>query len=102
MNLNTLDANQLDNTSVNYRIMNDDSLPGPVKQMYSTIRNRELYLMQQQKLNTIYINDYQQRDSNIELTNYINITWQNLLEYKLPNDILLIFRNKLLNLAKLI
>jgi len=102
MNLNTLDSNQLDITNVDYRIMNDDSLPGPVKQMYSTIRNKELYLIQQQKLNTIYINDYQQRDSNIELTNYINITWQSLLEYKLPYDILLIFRNKLLSLAKLI
>jgi len=97
-----LDVNQLDTNEIDFRIMHDDSLPGPVKQMYSTIRDKELYLIKQQKLNTVYINDYQQRDSNIELTNYVNFTWQNILMYNLPSDILLIFKNKLLNLARLI
>ena len=97
-----LGANQLDNSSLDITILNDDTLPGPVKQIWGTLRTKELYLIQQNKLNTIYINDYQQRDSNNELSNYINYTWQNIQMYNLPTNILMIFRNKLLNLAKLI
>jgi hypothetical protein len=97
-----LGANQLDNSSFDIIILNDDRLPGPVKQIWGTLRTKELYLIQQNKLNTVYINDYQQRDTNNELSNYINYTWQNLQMYNLPNNILMIFKNKLLNLSKLI
>jgi hypothetical protein len=102
INDNHIDANQLDTTNMDYLIMNDDNLPGPVKQIWSTIRTKESYILQQNKLNTLFINDYEQRDSNNELTNYINYTWQTLLIYKLPTNILMMFKYKLLNLSKLI
>ena len=95
-------SNQLDNTKIDFTILNDDTLPGPVRQIWETLRTKELYLIQQNKLNTIYINDYQQRDMNNELKNYINYTWQNIQIYKLPENILLAFKNKLINLEKLI
>jgi hypothetical protein len=97
-----LDANQLDETNMDITIMNDDTIPGPVKQIWSSLRTKELYLIQQNKSNTVYINDYQQRDLNNELTNYINYTWQTLLMYKLPSKIIMIFKYKLSNLSKLI
>jgi hypothetical protein len=109
MNLNMTDANQiplnanqLDETNMDFTIMNDDTIPGPVKQMWSSLRTKELYLIQQNKLNTVYINDYQQRDLNNELVNYINYTWQTLQIYKLPLKIIMMFRYKLSSLSKLI
>jgi hypothetical protein len=101
-NLVPLDANQLDETNMDFTIMNDDTIPGPVKQIWASIRTKELYLIQQNKLNTVFINDYQQRDLNNELTNYINYTWQTLLTYKIPSNIIMMFKYRLRSLSKLI
>jgi hypothetical protein len=97
-----LDSNQLNTTEDDYRIMNDDTLPGPVKQIWSSIKDKQLFLMKQKQLNTVFINDYQQRDSNIEIINYINMTWQSILIYKLPANILILFKNKLLELDSIL
>jgi len=97
-----LDSNQNDDTENDYKIMNDDKLPGPVKQIWSSIKDKKMYLIKQNQLNTIYINNYQHRDTNIEIINYINITWQNLLMYNIPINILMIFKNRLLELNSLI
>ena len=97
-----LDSNQLDTTNDDYRIMNDDSLPGPVKQIWSSIKDKQLFLIKQKQLNTVFINDYQQRDSNIEIINYINMTWQSILMYNLPSNVLILFKNKLLELNSIL
>jgi hypothetical protein len=97
-----LDSNQLDTTNDDYRIMNDDSLPGPVKQIWSSIKDKQLFLIKQKQLNTVYINDFQQRDSNIEIINYINMTWQSILIYNLPPNVLILFKNKLLELNSIL
>jgi hypothetical protein len=96
-----LNSNQMDTTENDYKIMNDDSLPGPVKQIWSSIKDKKIYFIQQQKLINIYTTDFQQRDTNIEILNYINYTWQDLLIYNLPINILLLFKNKLLDLNSL-
>jgi hypothetical protein len=97
-----LDSNQLITSEDDYRIMNDDTLPGPVKQIWSSIKDKQLFLMKQKQLNTVFINDYQQRDSNIEIINYINMTWQSILIYKLPSNVLILFKNKLLELNSIV
>lgn len=97
-----LDSNQLSTTNDDYRIMNDDSLPGPVKQIWSSIKDKQLFLIKQKQLNTVFINDFQQRDSIIEVINYINITWQSILMYKLPSNVLILFKNKLLELNSIV
>jgi hypothetical protein len=97
-----LDSNQLDTTNDDYRIMNDDSLPGPVKQIWSSIKDKQLFLTKQKQLNTVFINDYQQRDSNIEIINYINLTWQNVLMYNLKPNIIKLFKTKLLELNSML
>jgi hypothetical protein len=94
----SLNSNQVNTTDEDYIILNDDSIPGPVKQIWSAIKDKQLFLIKQKQLNTVFINDYQQRDSNIEIINYINMTWQTLLMYKLPPNILILFKNKLLEL----
>ena len=96
-----LDSNQLNMTD-DYRILNDDKLPGPVKQIWSSIKDKKLYLIKQKQLNTVFINDYQQKDLNIEIINYINMTWQSILIYKLLSNILLLFKNKLLELNSIL
>jgi hypothetical protein len=96
-----LDSNKLNMTD-DYRILNDDTLPGPVKQIWSSIKDKKLYLIKQKQLNTVFINDYQQKDSNIEIINYINMTWQSILIYKLSSDVLILFKNKLLELNSLL
>ena len=96
-----LDSNQLNMTD-DYRILNDDKLPGPVKQIWSSIKDKKLYLIKQKQLNTVFINDYQQKDLNIEIINYINMTWQSILIYKLSSNILILFKNKLLELNSIL
>jgi len=96
-----LDSNELNMTD-DYKILNDDTLPGPVKQIWSSIKDKKLYLIKQTQLNTVFINDYQQKDLNIEIINYINMTWQSILIYKLSSDVLILFKNKLLELNSLL
>jgi len=96
-----LDSNELNMTD-DYKILNDDTLPGPVKQIWSSIKDKKLYLIKQKQLNTVFINDYQQKDLNIEIINYINMTWQSILIYKLSSDVLILFKNKLLELNSLL
>jgi len=93
---------ELFNNTYNNRILNDDTLPGPVKKAWSTIKEKEYNLLQQNKLDTIYINDYQQRDFNYETINFINYVWQDIQVYNLPKDVLDIFKNKLINLYNLV
>lgn len=98
----SLDLNKLNTEDDDYKIMNDDSLPGPVKQIWSAIKDKQLYLIKQKQLNTVFINDYQHRDLNIEIINYINMTWQSILMYKLSSNILILFKNKLLELNSIL
>jgi hypothetical protein len=59
-------------------------------------------IIQQKKLNTIYINDYLQRDNNYEIMNFIKYTWEDIQIYNLSNEILNIFKLKLTELYNLI
>jgi hypothetical protein len=93
---------ELFNSKYNATIMNNDKIPGPVKKTWATIKEKEYYVLQQNKLNTIFINDYQQRDFNYEIINFINYTWQDIQVYNLPKDVLDIFKQKLTNLYNIV
>ena len=93
---------ELFNNKYNSKIMNDDKIPGPVKKTWATIKEKEYNVLQQNKLDTIFINDYQQRDFNYEIINFINYTWQDIQVYNLPKDVLDIFKYKLTNLYNIV
>ena len=83
-------------------ILNDDKVPAPVKLMWTKLKDREAYLKEQNKLNTVYINDFQQRDNNYETVNYINYVWQEIMIYGLSNEIINAFKMKLQNIYSLV
>ena len=56
---------------IDYQILMNDTLPGPVKNTWRTIKQKIEFLKNQNKLNTIFINDYLQRDNNYEIMNFI-------------------------------
>ena len=82
------------------KILDDDSIPGPVKQSWIKIKDKELYMTNQLKNKNIYTTEYQTRDDKVDLKNFINYTWQDIQSYNLSNEILLLFRTKLEGLKK--
>lgn len=84
------------------KILINNDLPGPVRQTWMTIKDKELYITNQKKSTNIYTYQYQLRDTKLEIINFINYTWQDLQNYNISNDILLIFKNRLLRLNQLI
>jgi len=107
-------SNEFDNTinyfnlglhlddKIDYKVLMNDNIPGPVKNAWRTIKQKIEFLKNQNKLNTIYINDYLQRDNNYEMMNFIKYTWDDIQVYNLSSDILDIFKTKLTELSQLI
>ena len=92
---------QLNDTSLqqdrndDVKILNNDSIPGPVKNTWSKIKDKELYIIQQNNNRSVYVNDYQLKDAKIEVKNFINYTWEDLQNYGLSSDILELFKKRL-------
>lgn len=85
-----------------YKILMNENIPGPVKNTWRKLKEKIKFIQQQNKLNTIYINDYLQRDNNYETMNFIKYTWEDIKVYNLSNEILNIFKLKLIELSNLI
>ena len=92
---------QLNDTSLqqdrndDVKILNNDSIPGPVKNTWSKIKDKEGYITQQNNNKSVYVIDYQLRDAKIEVKNFINYTWEDLQNYRLSPDILQLFKKRL-------
>lgn len=84
------------------KILINNDLPGPVRQSWMTIKDKEMYIINQKKDTNIYTHQYQLRDTKLEIINFVNYTWQDLHNYKIPRDLLLIFKNRLLRLSQLV
>ena len=81
--------------------MNND-LPGAVREIWITIKEKEIYIVNLKKNVNVYTFQYQLRDTKLEIINFVNYVWQDLQNYGLPSEILLIFKNRLLHLSKLV
>jgi hypothetical protein len=88
---------QLELTEDNQILINND-LPGPVKNTWMRIKDKEIQIIYQKKENNIYIREYQLRDTKLEMINFINYTWQDLTNYNLDLCILALFKKRLLRL----
>jgi len=95
-------TNQDSDLNDDKKILINNDLPGPVRQTWITIKDKEIYILNQMKNNNIYIKEYQLRDTKLEIRNFVNYTWQDLQNYNLPNDILMIFKTKLIKLSNLV
>lgn len=84
------------------KILINNDLPGPVRQTWMTLKDKEIYILNIKKNKNIYTYEYQLRDTKLEIINFINYTWQDLHNYNLPQNILDIFKNRLLRLSQLI
>jgi hypothetical protein len=84
------------------KILTDVNIAAPVKLLWTRLRDKENYLIQQKKLNTFFINDYQTKDNNADVVNYINFTWGELRKYNLPIEIIEIFKKRLTKIQQLI
>jgi hypothetical protein len=84
------------------KILTDVNIAAPVKLLWTKLRDKETYLIQQKKLNTFFINDYQTKDNNADVVNYINFTWGELRKYNLPNEIVEIFKKRLNKIKQLL
>ena len=82
------------------KILINNDLPGPVRQTWMTIKDKEIYIINLKKDTNIYTLQYQLRDTKLEIINFVNYTWQDLKNYNIPDDILMIFKNRLLRLSK--
>ena len=82
----------------NKQILINNDLPGPVRNTWMRIKDKELQIIQQKKDLNIYIKEYQLRDTKLEIINFVNYTWQDLHNYKLPNNILELFKKRLMRL----
>ena len=80
------------------QVLINNDLPGPVRNTWSTIKDKELLIIQEKKQHNVYILQYQLRDRKIETINFINYTWQDLQNYNLPDNILNLFKKRLLRL----
>jgi 6-phosphogluconolactonase (cycloisomerase 2 family) len=85
-----------------HKILINNDLPGPVRQTWMTIKDKEIYIMNQKKDTNVYTYQYQLRDTKLQIINYVNYTWQDLQNYNIPDDILDIFKNRLLKLSRLV
>jgi hypothetical protein len=84
------------------KILINNDLPGPVRQTWMTLKDKEIYILNIKKNKNIYTYEYQLRDTKLEIINFINYTWQDLHNYNLPQNILDIFKNRLLRLSQLV
>ena len=84
------------------QVLINNDLPGPVRNTWTTIKDKELLLIQEKKVHNIYTSEYQFRDFRLNIINFINYTWQDLKNYNLPSDILGLFKKRLERLYKLI
>jgi hypothetical protein len=91
--------NKTNYTEEDKKILINNDLPGPVRETWIVIKDKELYIANQKKNTNIYVQQYQLRDTKLEIINFINYTWQDLQNYNIPNDILLMFKNKLIELS---
>jgi hypothetical protein len=80
------------------QILINNDLPGPVRNTWMRIKDKELQIIQQKKDLNIYIKEYQLRDTKLEMINFVNYTWQDLHNYKLPMNIIELFKKRLLRL----
>ena len=80
------------------QILINNDLPGPVRNTWMRIKDKELQIIQQKKDLNIYIKEYQLRDTKLEMINFVNYTWQDLNNYNLPLNILELFKKRLLRL----
>jgi hypothetical protein len=80
------------------QILINNDLPGPVRNTWIRIKDKQLQINKMNQDKNIYIQQYQLRDTKIEMINFINYTWQDLENYNLPCNILELFKNRLLRL----
>ena len=80
------------------KILINNDLPGPVRNTWMRIKDKEFQIIQQKKENNIYTKEYQLRDTKLEMINFINYTWQDLHNYNLCNQILELFKKRLMRL----
>ncbi len=82
----------------NKQILINNDLPGPVRNIWMRIKDKEIQIKQQKKDLNIYIQEYQLRDTKLEIINFVNYTWQDLHNYNLPKNILELYKKRLLRL----
>jgi hypothetical protein len=80
------------------QILINNDLPGPVRNTWIRIKDKELQIKRERQDNNIYIQQYQLRDTNLEIINFINYTWQDLRLYNLDFKIIALFKKRLLRL----
>ena len=80
------------------QILINNDIPGPVRNTWIRIKDKKIQIIQQKNENNIYTREYQLRDTKLEIINYINYTWQDLYNYNLPENILELFKKRLLQL----
>jgi hypothetical protein len=97
-----ISKDELTNIEDDKKILINNDLPGPVRQTWMSIKDKEIYILNLRKETNIYTQQYQLRDTKLEIINFINYTWQDLKNYNIPSNILLIFKNRLLKLSKLV
>jgi len=100
-------VNEPDKTLKNFdeedkKILINNDLPGAVRELWITIKDKEIYIVNLKKNINVYTFQYQLRDTKLEIINFVNYTWQDLQNYNLSNEVLLIFKNRLLHLSKLV
>ena len=84
------------------KILTDVNIAAPVKLLWTRLRDKETYLIQQKKLNTFFISNYLTNDVKADTVNYINFTWGELRKYNLPMEIIEIFKNRLTKIQLLL
>lgn len=92
--------NELIDLEDDKKILINNDLPGPVRQTWMTIKDKEIYILNLRKETNIYTQQYQLRDTKLEIINFVNYTWQDLQNYNIPQNILIIFKNRLLRLSR--
>ena len=78
------------------QILINNDLPGPVRNTWMRIKDKEIQFTKSKKENNIYTTEYQLRDTKIEMINFINYTWQDIQNYNLPENIIGLFKKRLL------
>lgn len=83
-------------------LLTNVEIDAPVKLLWLRLEEREKYLIEQNKLNTYVINNTQTQDLKFDVTNFINYTWEQLRYYKVPADVIEMFKTKLTNVYNLV
>jgi hypothetical protein len=80
------------------QILINNDLPGPVRNTWMRIKDKEIQIIYQKNENNIYTTEYQLRDTKLEIINYINYTLQDLNNYNLATNILELFKKRLIRI----